>query len=176
MLNYLPLRNVLIQGIKATVKNKALPDPARLCCTPCLVTLSLSLSLSLADALHPEGIPWILPMLDPGMWRRCCDRQHLWFVKFCAGDFSLDNAPCLGRPVKLMQSEASDENNQFYTIREIAGIFKISKSNAENHLYLLGYVNCFDVWVPYKLSKNKTLLTIFLHAIHCLNIMKTLCF
>ena len=68
------------------VKNKALPDSARLC-TPCLVTLSLSLSpflslspsqtwpyqgwshvssLSLADAVHPEGTPWILARLDPG--------------------------------------------------------------------------------------------------------------
>ena len=60
------------------VKNKALPDCARLC-TPCLVTLSLSPSLtdlalsrlasrvfSLADAVHPEDTPWILPRLDPG--------------------------------------------------------------------------------------------------------------
>ena len=45
MLNYLPLKNVLISGIKATVKNKALPDPARPCCTPCLVTHTLSLYL-----------------------------------------------------------------------------------------------------------------------------------
>ena len=60
------------------VKNKALPDSARLC-TPCLVTLSLSpsqtwpyqgwshvSSLSLANAVHPEGTPWILLRLDPG--------------------------------------------------------------------------------------------------------------
>ena len=62
------------------VKNKAKKKKsiARLC-TPRLVTLSLSLadlalsrlvsrvfSLSLADAVHPEGIPWILPRLDPG--------------------------------------------------------------------------------------------------------------
>ena len=83
MLNYLPLRNVLIQGIKAMVKNKALPDSAS--CTPHLATLSLPLSLflspsqtwpyqgqshvsslSLANAVHPEGIPWILLGLDPG--------------------------------------------------------------------------------------------------------------
>ena len=24
-----------------------------------------------------------------------------WFVKFCAGDFSLDDAPVLGRPVEI---------------------------------------------------------------------------
>ena len=67
MLNYLPLRNVLIQGIKATVKNKALPDSARLCCTP-VWSLGLSVSLSLADTVHPEGAPWILPRLDPSRW------------------------------------------------------------------------------------------------------------
>ena len=54
---------------------------ARLCCSPRLVSLSLFLSLSLlphrlgwshvsplslADAVLPEGTPWILPRLDPG--------------------------------------------------------------------------------------------------------------
>ena len=69
------------------VKNKALPDSARPCKHPRLVihflsrSLSLSLSLedlalsrrvsrvfslSLADPVHPEGAPWILPRLDPG--------------------------------------------------------------------------------------------------------------
>ena len=62
------------------VKNKELPDSARLGCTPGLVILSLSLSLSpsqtwpyqgwshvssLTDAIHPEGTPWILLGLDP---------------------------------------------------------------------------------------------------------------
>ena len=49
MLNYLPLRNVLTSGIKVMLKNKALPDPAKPCKHPWLVTLSLFLSLSLAD-------------------------------------------------------------------------------------------------------------------------------
>ena len=85
ILNYLPLKNVLTQNIKATVKNKGLPDSAA---TPVWsFSLSLSLSLfslsfplspsqtwphqgwsyvsSLADAVHPEGAPWILPRLDP---------------------------------------------------------------------------------------------------------------
>ena len=60
------------------VKNKALPDSA----SP-VWSLSLShflsplqiwpyqgwshvSSLSVADAVHPEGTPWILPRLDPG--------------------------------------------------------------------------------------------------------------
>ena len=45
MLNYLPLRNVLIQGIKAVVKNKALPDFSRLSTPPSDHSLSLSLTL-----------------------------------------------------------------------------------------------------------------------------------
>ena len=32
------------------------------------------------------------------------------------------------------------------------------------NLYLLGYVNCFDVWVPHKLSE-KNFLTVSLHAV-----------
>ena len=61
------------------VKNKALPDSARPCKHPRLVPLPSPLSpktwpyqgwshvssLSLANAVHPEDIPWILPRLDP---------------------------------------------------------------------------------------------------------------
>ena len=39
-------------------------------------------------------------------------------------------------------------------MQEIADTFKISKSSVENHLYQLGYVNHFDVWVPPKLSQK----------------------
>ena len=72
------------------VRNKGLPDSARLCQTlqipPSGHSLSLSFSLSLEDlalsrlvsrvfslslayAVHPEGTPWILLRLDPGKWR-----------------------------------------------------------------------------------------------------------
>ena len=53
-----------------------------------------------------------------------------WFAKFHAGDFSLDNAPWLGRPfdVDSNQIEILIENNQCYTMQEIANILKISKS------------------------------------------------
>ena len=77
------------------VKNKVLPDSARLCCTPRLVTFSLSLSLSLflslsladlalsrlvsrvfslslTNTTYPEGTPWILPRLDPGTCSNSC--------------------------------------------------------------------------------------------------------
>ena len=47
-----------------------------------------------------------------------------WFAKFCAGDFSLDNAPRSGRPVEVDsdQIETLIENNQRYTTWEIADI------------------------------------------------------
>ena len=85
---------------------------------------------------------------------RTCQK---WFAKFCAGDFLLDDAPGLGRPVKVDSDQIKTiiENNQCYTTREIADRLKISKSSVENHLHQLGYVNHFDVWVPHKLSEKK---------------------
>ena len=77
-----------------------------------------------------------------------------WFVKFHAGDFSLDNVPLSGRPVEVDsdQIKTLTENNQHYTMQERIGILKISKLSIENHLYYFGYVNHFDVWVPHKLN------------------------
>ena len=53
-----------------------------------------------------------------------------WFAKFRAGSFSLDDAPGLGRPVKVDndQMETLIENNQHYTIWEIDDILKVSQS------------------------------------------------
>ena len=52
-----------------------------------------------------------------------------WFVKFCAGDFSMDDAQ-LGRPVEADgdQIKTLIENGQHYTMWEIADTLKISKS------------------------------------------------
>ena len=74
------------------------------------------------------------------MTDRTCQK---WFVNFRAGDFSLDEAPWLGRPVEVEsnQIETLIENNQPYTTREIADILKMSKSSVENHLHQLGYVH-----------------------------------
>ena len=49
---------------------------------------------------------------------RACQK---WFVKVCAGDFSLDNAPRSGRPVEvdIDQIETLFENNQHYTTWEM---------------------------------------------------------
>ena len=42
-----------------------------------------------------------------------------WFAKFCAGNFSLDNAPQSGRPagVEGDQIKTLTENNQHFTMR-----------------------------------------------------------
>ena len=87
---------------------------------------------------------------------RTCQK---WFAKFCVGDFSLDDAPWSGRPAEADsdQIETLIENNHCYTMREIADTLRISKSSTENHLHQLGYVNCFEVWVPRKLSEKKLL-------------------
>ena len=70
-----------------------------------------------------------------------------WFVKCRAGDFSLDDAPRLERPVEVDSDQIKTliENNQRYTMREIVDTLKISKSSVENHLHQLGYVKHFDV-------------------------------
>ena len=52
-------------------------------------------------------------------------------MKFCAGDFSLDDSEQLGRPAETLdsnQTEALIQNNQCYTTWEIADILKIPKS------------------------------------------------
>ena len=53
-----------------------------------------------------------------------------WFAKFLAGDFLLDDAPQLARAVEVDSDQIKTliENNQRYTMWEIANILKISKS------------------------------------------------
>ena len=53
-----------------------------------------------------------------------------WFVKFCAGDFLLNNTPGWGRPFEVDsdQIETLIENNQCSTMWKLADILKISKS------------------------------------------------
>ena len=50
-----------------------------------------------------------------------------WFVKFCTGDFSLDDAPWSGRPPEVDgdQIKTLIENKQCSTTQEIANILKI---------------------------------------------------
>ena len=53
-----------------------------------------------------------------------------WFVKFHAGDFSLDDAPQSGGPFEVDSDQIKTliENNQYYATWEIADILKIPKS------------------------------------------------
>ena len=54
-----------------------------------------------------------------------------WFVKFCAGDFSLgNNAPWSGRPVDVDSDpiETFTENSQCSATQETVNILKLSKS------------------------------------------------
>ena len=67
-----------------------------------------------------------------------------WCAKFCARDFSLDDAPQLGRQLKLIarKVETLIENSQCSTMQETAGILKISKSIhllVKMEMYLLFY-------------------------------------
>ena len=65
------------------------------------------------------------------LWRRCYDWSTCLklFAKFHAGDFSLDDAPQLCRPVEVDrdQIETLIENNQCSTKWELADTLKISK-------------------------------------------------
>ena len=84
-----------------------------------------------------------------------------WFVKFHAGDFWLDDAPQLGRPVEVdsKQTETLIKNNRHYAMQETAVILKISKSTKllvkmknvsfilwEKPYGLFGQPNLFSAW------------------------------
>ena len=73
-----------------------------------------------------------------------------WFAKFHAGDFFLNDAPQLGRPVEVDKTKTLIENNQQYTTWEIANILRVSRSSTENRWHQFGYGSCFDVWAPLK--------------------------
>ena len=51
---------------------------------------------------------------------------QMWFAKFHAGDFSLDDAARSGRPVEIdsYQTETIIENNQRHTTQDIADVLK----------------------------------------------------
>ena len=68
-------------------------------------------------AVHGEG----------AVTDRTCQK---WFVRFHAGDFSLDDAPWSGRPFEVDSNQIKTliDNNQHYTTGEIVSMLKISKS------------------------------------------------
>ena len=75
-----------------------------------------------------------------------------WFVKFCAGDFSMDDAQ-LGRPVEADgdQIKTLIENGQHYTMWEIADTLKISKSiviGENNYFYFILWKKTKRTFLP----------------------------
>ena len=62
-----------------------------------------------------------------------------WFVKFHAGNVSLDDAPQSGRTIEVdsNQIETLIEKNQYYALREIANILKTFKSSFQNHFHVV---------------------------------------
>ena len=73
------------------------------------------------------GVPWahIVSLCPKG------------FVKFYAGDFSLDDVPHSGWPVEVDhdQIETFTKDSQHYTMQEIDDILEISSSSAKNYLH-----------------------------------------
>ena len=99
-----------------------------------------------------------------------------WFVKFYAGDFSLEDAPQSGRPLKLLTIKWRHPLKSINIIQH--GNSRHTQNiqiEHEDHLYQFGYVNCFDVWVPHKLS-GKQSLAVFPPATLYLNMMKMFSF
>ena len=96
----------------------------------------------------------------------------------CFMEFLLDDGPQSSRPVEADRDQIKTltGNYQCNITQETADTLKISKSSIGNDLHQLGYVHHFDDWVPHKSSGKKTFLTIFLHAILYLNVMKTVHF
>ena len=78
------------------------------------------------------------------MTDQMCQKQ---FVKFQAGNYLLH----IRRPPEVDSDQVKIviENNEWCTMWEIASILKISRSSIEDNLHQLGYINCFDVWVPH---------------------------
>ncbi|XP_036369727.1 histone-lysine N-methyltransferase SETMAR-like [Octopus sinensis] len=64
-----------------------------------------------------------------------------------------------GRPSKLDEDilKAKTEENSNITTEELAEELKVSKSTTHEHLVKLGYISCYNVWVPHKLSEKNCL-------------------
>jgi len=78
-----------------------------------------------------------------------------WFAKFRSGNFSIQDVPRSGWPVKIDQDKVRTliDTNKRYTTREIADVLQISKTSVANHLHQLGYISRLDMWVPHELSE-----------------------
>ncbi|GFT83159.1 histone-lysine N-methyltransferase SETMAR [Trichonephila clavipes] len=74
-----------------------------------------------------------------------------WFAKFRSGNFDVEDAPRLGRPVEADKDviKALVDANQRLTTREIGLRLNLSNSTVYDHLKGLGLSSKLDVWVPH---------------------------
>jgi len=88
-----------------------------------------------------------------------------WFAKFRAGDMTCEDRKRSGRLLMVDGDQIKNliESNPHYTTWEIAEIIDISQKIVVNHLYTLGYVSRYDIWVPHNLSDENLMdrITIF---------------
>ncbi|XP_052827934.1 histone-lysine N-methyltransferase SETMAR-like [Octopus bimaculoides] len=70
--------------------------------------------------------------------------------------FSLENDNHCGRPSALDDDilKVTIAKNLNITTRELAEKLEISKSSIHEYLMKIGYVSCYNVWVPHKLSEQ----------------------
>jgi len=79
-----------------------------------------------------------------------------WFTRFRNGNFDLEDRERSGRPAVVDNDQILTliENNPRHMIRDIAEIVHISHMSVIRHLKTLGYINRYDVWVPYNLTEK----------------------
>jgi len=77
-----------------------------------------------------------------------------WFAKFRAGDTTCEDRERSGRPLVVDNDQIKNliKSNPHNTTREIAEIIDVSQKTVVNHLYTLGYVSRYDIWVLHNLS------------------------
>ncbi|XP_012062149.1 PREDICTED: histone-lysine N-methyltransferase SETMAR-like, partial [Atta cephalotes] len=84
--------------------------------------------------------------------------KELWFARFKAGDFNLEDQECPSRLSTIDEDQIKMneliENNSRYTTRKLAEMLNMSKSTIHEHFVKLGYINHFDVWVPHDLTEK----------------------
>ncbi|GFY26092.1 histone-lysine N-methyltransferase SETMAR [Trichonephila clavipes] len=79
-----------------------------------------------------------------------------WFAKFRSGNFDVEDAPRLERPVEADKDaiKALVDANRRITTREIRLRLNLSNSTVYDHLKGLGLSSKFDVWVPHVLTER----------------------
>ena len=98
-----------------------------------------------------ENVLWVIKCVKSGLQSSVLEISQWTKLHHQVDQFEVDSS----------QIKTLTESNQHYTVWETADILKISRSSVENLLHQFGYVNHFDVWIPWK----KNFLTLFLRMI-----------